>query len=149
MKKVLIIIALLAGFTSVAQWGERHSQERMSLKDLTPEQRATLSSKRLAMALDLSDAQQRQVKELHLQRTMERNSRMEEGRKTGEASRTMASPDERFERLNARLDQQLAYRASLKKILTEAQYTTWDEMRKHRGKKFHEARRSHRKEGRK
>lgn len=119
------------------------------MKDLTPEQRATLSSKRLALALDLSESQQGQVKELHLQRSRERDARRNEARKTGDATDGTASPEERFERLNARLDQQLAYRASLKKILTEAQYTAWEDMRKHRGRKFHEARRPHRKEGRK
>ncbi len=132
MKKIVIICILLAGFSTMAQEREGRSNGRNYLKEMTPEQVATLSSKRLALALDLNEDQRALVMDLQLQRIKERRAFMEsrEGSVTPE---TELSPEERYERLNTRLDRKLAYNASMKKILSATQYEDWVNM--HRGGK--------------
>lgn len=127
MKKIVIICVLLAGVSSLAQERDGRSHGRNYLKDMTPEQVATLSSKRLALALDLTEAQRGQVMELQLERVKERRATMED-RKQSEGQGTALSPAERYERLNERLDRKLAYKASMKKILSEKQYADWVSM---------------------
>jgi CRISPR/Cas system-associated endonuclease Cas1 len=101
---------------------------------MTPEQMATLSSKRLALVLDLSEEQRKQVMELQLVRAKESKAFMED-RKNSEGSGTAPSPEDRFDRLNKRLDRKLAYKAEMKKILSEEQYVRWNSFHdRHKGK---------------
>jgi hypothetical protein len=148
MKKLLIICVLLAGVTMLAQEsGDRH-HGRNFLKDMTPEQMATLSSKRLSLALDLTEEQRGQVMELQLERAKERKAFMEE-RKNSEGSGKALSPEDRFNKLNDRLDKKLAYKVSMKKILSETQYTRWENMHDHSKRKGQMDRRHHRHTGKK
>jgi hypothetical protein len=147
MKKLLIICVLLAGVTTLAQErGDRH-HGRNFLKDMTPEQMATLSSKRLALVLDLSEEQRRQVMELQLTRAKEGKAFMET-RKNSESSGTALSPEDRFDRLNKRLDRELAYKAEMKKILTEEQYVRWGSLHDRHKRKGHWERKHQRHTGR-
>lgn len=133
---------LLAGVSSMAQERGGRSHGRNYLKDMTPEQVATLSSKRLALALDLTEAQRGQVMELQLERVKERRAVME-GRERSEGQGSELSPAERYERLNNRLDRKLAYKASMKKILSEKQYADWVSMHDHSKRSGHAGRRHH------
>jgi hypothetical protein len=112
---------------------------------MTPEQIAILGSKRLALDLDLSQDQQTKVKELQLQRVTEHRAIMQE-RKLKRAEKDSLSPDARFNRINNRLDRQLAYKSEMKEILTEEQYAKWDKLhagwdRHNSHRRFHHQRR--------
>jgi CRISPR/Cas system-associated endonuclease Cas1 len=115
---------------------------------MTPEQMAILSSKRLSLALDLTEEQRGQVMELQLERAKERKAFMEE-RKNSEGSGKALSPEDRFNRLNDRLDKKLAYKVSMKKILSDTQYTRWENMYDHSKRKGQMDRRHHRHTGKK
>lgn len=148
MKKIVIICILLAGFNAMAQEREGRSNGRNYLKEMTPEQVATLSSKRLALALDLNEGQRTQVMDLQLQRIKERRAFMESREGSGtDTSRTDLSPEDRYERLNTRLDSKLAYKASMKKILSEKQYEDWVKMQRGGKRKGQMDRRQHRHSG--
>ena len=126
-------MALLAGFSGFAQ---RHGPQKHPgaiLKDMTPEQVATLKTKKLALALDLTEAQQKQMMQIELENAKLRNEIRAERKEKGEKP----DADERFEMANARLEKQLAHQAKMKEILTDEQYLQWKKMnhRRHHGKK--------------
>ncbi|UJH66459.1 hypothetical protein [Allomuricauda sp. SCSIO 65647] len=138
MKKVLITMALLAGLTGFAQRDGQQRHRGDALKEMTPEQVATLKTKKMALALDLTAEQQQKVKVIHLENAELRKNKMEERkakREQGEQKKLTA--DERFAFENARLDRQLAQQAKMKEILTDEQYLQWKKIRhlKQHGKK--------------
>jgi len=147
MKKLLIICVLLAGVTTLAQESRDRHHGRNFLKDMTPEQMATLSSKRLSLALDLTEEQRGQVMELQLESAKERKAIMEDLKNSEGSGRALSSED-RFDRLNKRLDRELAYKAEMKKILTEEQYVRWDSFHDRHKRKGHWERKHQRHTGR-
>ncbi len=127
----MIVILLFAVSGVMAQKGERGGRAQM--KDMTPEQIATLQTKKATLALDLTQAQQKQLKSLFIENAKMRKAKMaakEEG-----AERKKPSPEEHYARANERLDHQIAQKAKLKQILSEEQYAKWEQMKKRKGKR--------------
>ncbi len=131
MKKVLILAIALIGFGALAQ--EKKTTKR---SELSNEQHATLQTKRMTLALDLNTDQQAKVKALLLEQSKLRKAQMEERKaikESGEA--TKPSSEERYAMQNKKLDQQIAHKAEMKKILSAEQYERWEKMAKRKGKK--------------
>lgn len=126
MKKVLLIGILLMGLTGMAQDRRGHADFRF-YRDLTPEQAATLSSKRLALALDLTEEQRQKVMALNLKRAEDQKAVSQLRKEDRDGGNTLNS-DEKFNRMNAALDRQLAYKKAMKAILSEAQYKKWEHL---------------------
>ena len=127
-------MALLIGFTTMAQKRNSHHGQKDFRKDLSVEQLATLKTKKMALALDLTKSQQKEVMELNLADVEFRRAKMEERKapkETGEREKPTA--DERFAFENAKLDKLLAHQEKMKQILDEDQYQLWKKlgMRKH------------------
>lgn len=132
MKKVIVLVVLLVGFTTMAQ--DRTGGKRNSIKDMTPEQMATLQTKRMTLDLDLTQAQQTKIQALNLENAKKRKAKMEARktqRESGEAKKL--SNDERFAMKQERLDAAIAHKAELKKILNDEQFAKWEMHRKKRG----------------
>ena len=130
MKHWIAASALLATLSLSAQ---KHQHQ-----ELSPEQRATLKSKEMALHLDLSENQQQRVEKL-LTAEFTEAQKMRDARKDIDKSE-----EDRFELRNARLDRQLAFKAEMKNILNEEQYALWQKYQQRRM-----AKRSHRsREGR-
>lgn len=126
----------IASLSAMAQ--DRNPHRPQHDKDpLTPEQVATLQTKRMTLALDLTQAQQEQVQKLHLENARLRTEKMEESQKErDDAQGKDLSADERFSRESERLDHMIAQKASMKKILNGEQFEKWEKSlhhRKHRG----------------
>lgn len=144
MKKLILVLALMTGLTAMGQKGSNgHKKGKMS--DMTPEQMATLQSKRLTLELDLNEAQQDQVYQLALQNATMRKAKKEAMQKRKESDDfEKPTADERYKMQNARLEHQIAQKEKMKKILSAEQYAKWEKMRekqkghakKHLGKKF-------------
>jgi len=147
MKKLLLIGVLLAGMSALAQKDARFAHERHGMDDMTPEQMATLSSKRMALALDLSGEQLNMVQELQLQRANERKSFMEARKQAGD-EKVMQTSEERFNRMNEMLNRQLAYKDAMKKILNEEQFARWEKWEARKGHRAREFRRHSKHNGR-
>jgi protein CpxP len=75
-----------------------------------------------------------------VKRAEERKALMESYRKNRGTAQQPATPEERFNRLNAHLDRQLAYKSEMKKILSEAQFKKWNEISAHMRNSFREGR---------
>jgi len=137
MKNLLFLAIILGSLSLNAQPGPayKHKKEpnhKELLKELTPQQRAEVLSKRMVLQLDLDDKQQKQVASLLLER--ESNRPLE--RPDRETIKDM-SAEQRFDLMNNKLDEKIDFNRSLKTILTEAQWTKWKEgqERKNKGRK--------------
>lgn len=128
MKKSILILVLFIGFNSFAQKGER--------KNLTPEQHATLSTKKMVLALDLNESQQTKIYNLNLENAKNRKAKMEEFKKLRESGETKKlSSEDRYNRESAMLDQKIAQKEKMKAILSKEQFEKWEKMKHHqRGK---------------
>ena len=140
---ITAIVALLIS-TAFAQTPQRKGQK---MDDMTPEQMAELETKRMTLALDLTEAQQKKVFEINKEnaaRRIERRKEMISLRNTG----NRPSNEEMLKRKNERLDFQIEHQNKLKKVLNAKQYETWKQnnsmRRKHMNSKMQQ-----RKDGRK
>lgn len=136
MKKVLLICLLIAGTTLYAQpprGGERgHRGDKNELmKDLSPQQRAELKTKRMVLALDLSKAQQAEIMKLNLEiaQKLEKNKPDRENKKE-------LSANEMFTKASAHLDEKIATKKRLKQILTKEQFEKFERSHHERGKEM-------------
>ncbi len=136
MKKVVLAAMLLIGFTAMAQpSSSRERGARTGMQDMTPEQMATLQTKKMTLALDLTERQQEQIKAIQLENAKLRKTKMEERKaqkETGEAKKPTS--EERYALSNSRLDRQIAQKAEMKKILSDTQYEKWEKMQHRKGR---------------
>lgn len=143
MKKIAIALMLLVAITATAQKGNHHNRSHM--KDLNPEQIATLQSKKATLALDLTGTQQKQMKVLLLENAELHETRMEahkDQKESGELKEQ--TTEERYTRTNERLDHQIAQKAKLKTILSEDQLAKWEKMQHRIGRHHMKNRKGHR-----
>ena len=156
MKHITLIAIALITLNVTAQRPEgehrKHDKKerRDKFKDFTAEEIATLQTKKMTLALDLSEAQKDDVYKLNLEAAKERKEKMKarEAQKA-EGKKTELSKDERYQLANERLDKQIAHKKALKSILSKEQFEKWEQAQKDRGKKKKAMkRRKHKKEKR-
>ncbi|MCJ7465079.1 MAG: hypothetical protein MUO53_00100 [Maribacter sp.] len=127
MKNVVLVLMLLVGATSIAQ--QDGKRQRDDMQDLTPEQMATLQTKKMTLDLDLTDAQQSQIQVLNLENAKMRQSKMAEYKANNESvEKKEITSEQRFAMQNERLDHQIAQKEKMKSILSQEQYEKWEKM---------------------
>lgn len=96
----------------------------------TSEERATVQSKQMALHLDLSEKQQKEVQALlinhHAAMEVQRQSWKKDSTETKDGKH-------RYNQMNAHLDAQLAFNRELKTILGDEKFETWRQFHKPRG----------------
>ena len=135
MKTWILAGVLIMGMTMSAQ------TKMTAAIEMNPEQRVTLQTKEMTLALDLNDKQQKDVSKLFAERNRKADA-MREQRKAAKAADKKPTVDERFAMKNKMLDEQIAMKAEMKKILTPVQFEKWEKMKE---KKHHKMKKSHRK----
>ncbi|MEG3656825.1 hypothetical protein V5097_05380 [Arenibacter palladensis] len=136
MKKLIVLVVLMAGITAMAQKPERERGDRghrSDMRDMTPEQIATLQTKQMTLALDLTEAQQKEIQSLNLENAVKRSEKMNEmkaRKESGEAKKLTS--EERYAMKTAMLDHQIAQKEKMKKILSKEQYVKWEKMKENR-----------------
>ncbi|MFV8225020.1 hypothetical protein [Christiangramia aquimixticola] len=118
MMKNLIVMMLM--FFSLFGFSQEPAQKPT---DLSKEETASLQAKRLAMQLDLTQEQELKLKELYLKRIEERKELMEERR---EARKEMM--EERKEQRQEMMEMNKQQKEELRSILSEEQYTQWEQL---------------------
>lgn len=133
MKKVIVLLVCMVGLSATSQRGE--NQHRGEMKNLTPEQTATLQTKKMTLALDLSQDQQTKILAMNLEKAKARKTIMEE-RKAAKENDEAKKPtsEERYTMQIARLDELIAQKAEMKGILSANQYDKWQKMVQRKGK---------------
>ncbi|HLA55292.1 MAG TPA: hypothetical protein VK623_04295 [Flavobacterium sp.] len=129
MKKLIIAAMLITGMASFAQ--EKPTQDRAKMEQLTPEQRNELHLKKLTLDLDLNASQQKEMGKI----LAEQNAKMETAKAERLAKKDAAvkpTKEERFAKQSQMLDDQIAMKARVKKILSAEQYDKWEKMKNDR-----------------
>ena len=126
MKALFVTILLLVGLAGHSQRGPAHR----SMKDMSPEQVATLETKKMTLALDLTEKQQQEIQAIHMDKAIERQTRMEERKNRDEKP----DADERFQMMNDRLDKQIAMKDQMRDILDKDQFEKWEKLNLTRGR---------------
>lgn len=124
MKKLIGILTLVLVFSLTAN-AQKQGQKRGMKADYTPEQIATLKAKKMALHLDLSDSQQKQVYDLMKDNAIERKANMEEMKKMRESGEKPGS-NQRFALETKRIDKQIAHKKAMKNILDKDQFEKWE-----------------------
>ncbi|WP_299227116.1 hypothetical protein [uncultured Psychroserpens sp.] len=132
MKKLMFIAIALITLSTLAQDKRRedsnefHKQKAFH-KDLTPEEIATLKTKKMTLHLDLTDDQQSKVKVLALNEAKIRKEKMEAHEKKSNTETAQdLSKDEYYKLLNEKLDRQIEIKKQMKVILDDEQYEKWE-----------------------
>ena len=137
MKKVILIVLALVTIQVSAQnrkqefrKGER-TEKGQRMNDFTPQEMAQLQTKKMTLALDLTNSQQKEVEKIHLEKAKEQQAFREDRqakRKDGKGEKP--TKEERLERMNGRLDKQIEMKEKMKKILNDEQFEKWEKINK-------------------
>lgn len=125
----MMLIAVSA-FSQQKEIAQKDKVEKSEKIKMSAQERATIASKKMALALDLTEAQRLEVEKLHLERIQEREGIMKERQKLRKKNSA-----KRISRVNAKLDKQLAHSEKMKSILTEEQYNQWKKSQQRPAKK--------------
>ncbi len=138
MKKIIVAALLLSGLAGFAQTEGRKSETGMMKSDMTPEQMATLRTKKLTLALDLTEAQQKKILAIQLENAKLRMEKKEAWKDQKESeNRKSFSAEDRFKLQNERLDRAIAQKEQMRSILNEEQFGKWEKMHQRRGHDKH------------
>lgn len=123
---------LMAGMTIMAQ--PRHNKHQGNgMEQFTPEQRSELHVKKLTLELDLTESQQKEMKAF----IADKNTKMEAHTTAMKAMKekgTKPTSDERFAMKSKMLDEQIATKKGMQKILNEKQFEKWTALKEeHQG----------------
>ncbi|MEY8863173.1 Spy/CpxP family protein refolding chaperone [Tenacibaculum singaporense] len=140
MKKLLTLLILAVGFTVTTQAQKRDNTKH---KELSTEQKTELAVKKLTLQLDLTEAQQKQIKPLIAKQVAERQ-KMWAKRKAMKESGKKATADERYAMKSHMLDKKIAHKSEMKRILNEQQYERYEKMNARKMKR-HKKKATHKK----
>jgi hypothetical protein len=112
---------------SISAFSQQKSHShKAEMANMSAEEMATLQTKKLTLLLDLDQAQQQEIKKLYKKNAEERKALMAEHKKMS-AEDLEKLKENRFERMNARLDKQLAHQEKMKQILNKEQFEKWQD----------------------
>lgn len=124
MKTLLTLSTLLFSFTLIAQphsSEKDHPRHEKMHADLTPEQITELRMKELTLFLDLSESQKQKISKLELEVAKDRKA-MNEKR----IAQEKLTETNMFKHRSEQLDKQIAYKNSIRSILSETQFDKWE-----------------------
>lgn len=134
MKNLILVALAFITFQGIAQEQKRahkkgDNQKRIAMAQLSANEIATLQTKKMTLALDLNQSQQREIQQINLKNAAERKTHME-ARKAKKEAGTAKKPtsEERFAMMNDMLDKKIAAKAEMKKILNSDQYEKWEKI---------------------
>ncbi|KKN80126.1 hypothetical protein LCGC14_0333190 [marine sediment metagenome] len=127
MKKLVMAILIMAGITASAQDHSKRGN-RGDMKDFTPEQIATIQTKKMTLALDLNDSQQVKIKKILTEDAKTRKSKMTERKASKEEGKKVVTADEKYAMANERLDHEIARKKEMKSILNDDQFEKWEKI---------------------
>lgn len=143
MRPLILMLLILMSVQTVATAQNRQranqSQNALDMAQYTPEEASALQTKRMTLLLDLNEKQQAQVQKIQLENAIQRKALREANQaKNQDGERPRLTKEERLANQNAMLDHQIAMKAKMKNILTEAQFAKWEEAQMQRRSNFNE-----------
>ena len=141
MKKLFVLALLIVGTTIIAQERNRKHQGN-AMEQFTPEQKSQLMLKKMTLELDLNDAQQKEMSGFISDNVAKKEAHKAEMKAMKEKG-VKPTNDERFAMHMKMLDEQIAAKKSMQKILNAKQFEKWTSLKeehkenqpgKHQGK---------------
>jgi protein CpxP len=132
MKKLIVIALLSLSISGMAQ--EKKNRINEDRPQLTAEQQNELQVKKLTLELDLSAQQQKEIAKIVAKKQLKREA-MRTELKSKKAEDKKLTSDEKFVLKRNMLDEQIAHKNEMKKVLTAEQYEKWEKMSKNKMKK--------------
>lgn len=137
MKNLVIASAFILTTVSFAQEkhqkrGEHKKENIEFIKNLSPEQQASLKTKRMTLALDLTKSQQQEIYTINLEKAKKRKNMHLKKERNSILQKKELSSEERFDIMSTRLDEKIAHKKRMKSILSEKQFEQWQKMHKKR-----------------
>lgn len=120
MKKVLIVLLAMGSLTAFAQ------ERKMKREEFTPEQKVELQVKKMTLELDLNEKQQKDLKGVLTQQSKKREEAKAK-HKAAKDTDVKPTSDERFAMRSKMMDEKIAFKGEMKKILTADQMAKWEE----------------------
>ncbi|WP_417785368.1 Spy/CpxP family protein refolding chaperone [Tenacibaculum sp.] len=142
MKKLLTLLILAVSFTVTTQAQKR---DKTKHEELSTEQKTELAVKKMTLQLDLTEAQQNQIRPLIAEQVAERQ-KMWAKRKAMKESGKKATADERYAMKSHMLDKKIAHKSEMKRILNKQQYERYEKMNARKMKR-HKKKATHKKLG--
>ena len=124
MKQFASILVLVFAFTLSAQAQKKRNEKR---PELSIEQQTNLAIKQMTLTLDLSEKQQNQITPIMTAQAASKKTAMEKRRKMRK-NKTKPTADEIYEMKSKFLDNQIAFKNSMKEILSEKQFEKFQKM---------------------
>ena len=131
MKQFASILVLVFAFTLSAQAQKKRNEKR---PELSIEQQTNLAIKQMTLTLDLSEKQQNQITPIMTAQAASKKNAMEKRREMRK-NKTKPTADEIYEMKSKFLDNQIAFKNSMKEILNEEQFEKFQKMAKRKMKK--------------
>ncbi|HEY6143434.1 MAG TPA: hypothetical protein VIV55_08490 [Flavobacterium sp.] len=124
MKKLIVLALLMVGTTIIAQEKTRKQHHRNETEQFTPEQRSQLMVKKMTLELDLNESQQKEIATLLSEKMAKKEAHKTEMKGMKEKGIKPTS-DERFAMKSKKLDEQIATKKRMEKILNTKQFEKW------------------------
>jgi protein CpxP len=131
-KKLFVLALLIVGTTIVAQEKNRKQQEN-AMEQFTPEQESQLMLKKMTLELDLTEAQQKEMGAFISDKIAKKEA-MKAEMKAQKEKGVKPTNDERFTMHMKMLDEQIATKKSMQKILNAKQFEKWASMKEKHNK---------------
>lgn len=123
MKKLFVLALLLVGTTIIAQERNRKHQGN-AMEQFTSEQKSQLMLKKMTLELDLNDSQQKEMSAIISDKMAKKEAHKTEMKAMKEKS-VRPTNDERFAMHMKMLDEQIATKKRMEKILNAKQFEKW------------------------
>lgn len=142
MKNLICIVFAFVTLQATSQERKRemnhdNKKERMhERQDISPEDKAIILTKKMTLGLDLTEEQQIEIGKLNLENAKNRKANRESREKKGKNEKP--SQEEYLKMINERLDDQIAAKKKMKKILNNEQYKKWEKQKEYKHRKGRE-----------
>lgn len=123
MKKLIVLALLLVGTTIIAQERIRKHQVN-EMEQFTPQQKSQLMLKKMTLELDLNDEQQKEMSSIISDKIAKMESYKAEMKVMKEKG-VRPTKEERFAMQMKMLDEQIATKKRMEKILNAKQFDKW------------------------
>ncbi|WP_456377597.1 hypothetical protein [Lutibacter sp.] len=127
MKKLVGLFVIMFVLSSSINAQGKGNRGRQS--NFTPEQQATLQVKKMNLQLDLNQSQQDAIFKLQKNQAMVRQA-MRKSMLERKLNGNTLTTEEMFQFKSSRLDRIQQHKIAMQKILTEEQFTKWENLRK-------------------
>lgn len=145
MKKLFLILTILTTIVMTAQDVKGTRKSKVFIKDLSNEQIATLKTKRMTLAYNLSEKQADAIYTIQLDLVNKHKSKT----KMSPKEHKQMSSDEKYQLLLSRLDAKIDTKKRFAVVLTEKQMEKFEMQSKYKHKRKKSRKGMHKKKGRK